>query len=73
MFVYSKEERWRMTHRSAVYALIVEQSFLQGDFLRSDLLSCHILSTGGGGTGSESKHFRDDWSSFCGTTRISAP
>ena len=38
-----------MTHRSAVYALIVEQSFLQGDFLRSDLLSCHILSTGGGG------------------------
>lgn len=38
-----------MTHRSAVYALIVEQSFLQGDFLRSDLLSCHILLAAHGG------------------------
>lgn len=29
-------------------ALVVEQSFLQGDFLRADLLPCHILSVEGG-------------------------
>lgn len=39
-FVYM----WRRTYRSAVYALVVEKSFLQGDFLQSDLVTCHILS-----------------------------
>lgn len=38
--------RWGMTHWSAMYALVVEQSFLQGDFFCSDLLPCHILSAG---------------------------
>lgn len=37
---------WGMTHWSAVYALVVEQSFLQGDFFCSYLLPCHILSAG---------------------------
>lgn len=36
-----------MTHRSTVYALIVEERFLQGEFLRSDLLPGHILSAVG--------------------------
>lgn len=37
----------RMTHQSTVYALVVEERFLQGDFLRSDLLPRHILSAVG--------------------------
>lgn len=36
-----------MTHQSTVYALVVEERFLQGDFLRSDLLPRHILSAVG--------------------------
>lgn len=36
-----------MTYWSAMYALVVQQGFLQGHFLCSDLLPCHILSAAG--------------------------
>lgn len=36
-----------MTHWTTVYALVVQQGFLQGHFLRADLLPCHILSVAG--------------------------
>lgn len=36
-----------MTYRSTMYALVVEERFLQGQFLRSNLLPCHILSAVG--------------------------
>lgn len=36
-----------MTYRSTMYALVVEERFLQGQFLRPDLLPCHILSAAG--------------------------
>lgn len=36
-----------MTYRSTVYALVVEERFLQGQFLRPDLFPCHILSAVG--------------------------
>lgn len=36
-------DEW-MTHRSTMNALVVEECFLQGEFLRSNLLPGHILS-----------------------------
>lgn len=45
--LYVSEQRRRTTYWSAVDALVVEQSFLQGHFLGADLLPCHILSAGG--------------------------